>query len=199
MGVPRGIGEGLPFGGRDPGGGPARGYRRRVRVLTWIFIGYLSLVLFVTLWPSPQSTAAPGWAEAVLDAAGALGIPLTLPVAEALANVVMFLPFGVLGTLLAGGRGARSGGGHGTGAGGARRVLPAGAAVRPAIWRAGVLVVLVGGLFSALIETVQHLIPGRVPTMQDVVLNTSGALVGAGLAVAIVAVASRRGRAVGRA
>ncbi len=146
-----------------------------MRLLTWTFAAYLAAVLVVTLWPSPQSTDAPGWATATLDALHGLGIPMTLPVLEASANVVMFGPFGVLGVPLLRGATAR------------RRGVPIG------VWRAVGLVTLAGAALSTAIELTQNLLPGRVPTVQDVVLNTGGALLGA-LAVAAVvgAVASRR-------
>ncbi len=80
---------------RDP-----RPYADGMRLLTWTFAAYLAAVLVVTLWPSPQSTDAPGWATSTLGFLQGLGIPITLPVLEALANVVMFGPFGVLGVPL---------------------------------------------------------------------------------------------------
>lgn len=145
-----------------------------MRLLTWTFAAYLAAVLVVTLWPSPQSTAAPGWATATLDALRGLGIPMTLPVLEASANVVMFLPFGALGLPLLRGTMARRRG------------------TAPGAWRAVGLVTLAGAALSAAIELTQNVLPGRVPTVQDVVLNTGGALLGA-LAAAVVvgAVASR--------
>ncbi|QJW35438.1 VanZ family protein [Cellulosimicrobium protaetiae] len=144
-----------------------------MRLLTWTFAAYLAAVGVVTLWPSPQSTAAPGWATATLDVLHGLGVPMTLAVLEASANVVMFLPFGVLGLPLLRGRAARRG----------ARV--------PGPWRGVGIVTLAGGVLSAAIELTQNLLPGRVPTVQDVVLNTLGALVGA---LAVAAVLALRGR-----
>ena len=159
-------------------GTPAAGAPRtslcRVRLLTWTSAAYLAAVGVVTLWPSPQSTAAPGWATATLDALQALGVPMTLAVLEASANVVMFLPFGVLGLPLLRGRVALRGG------------RP------PGVLRAVRLVTLAAAALSTAIELTQNLLPGRVPTVQDVVLNTAGALLGALAAGAVVAVAARR-------
>ncbi len=138
-----------------------------VRLLPWTFAAYLAAVGVVTLWPSPQSTAAPGWATATLEVLDGLGIPLTLPVLEASANVVMFLPFGVLGLPLLRDAVARRG----------RRA--------PGVGRAVALVTLAAAALSTAIELTQILLPGRVPTVQDVVLNTAGALLGA-LAVAVL-------------
>jgi len=149
-----------------------------MRLLTWTFAAYLAAVLVVTLWPSPQSTDAPGWATATLGFLQGLGVPITLPVLEALANVVMFGPFGLLGVLLLRGATAR------------RRGAPLG------VWRAVGVVTLAGCAVSVAIELTQHLLPGRVPTVQDVVMNTAGALLGSLLvAVVLLAVASRRPRA----
>lgn len=133
---------------------------RRAALQTGLRLGlgaYLVVVLLVTMWPSPETTAAPSWAQAVLRAANGAGVPLTFEVLEALANVVMFVPFGVLLVAL-----------------GTRPVRAIAAAL----------------LFSGTIETVQLAIPGRVSTLQDVVLNTAGAALGALLAAG----ASRLGR-----
>lgn len=152
----------------------ARPYADGMRLLTWTFAAYLAAVLVVTLWPSPQSTDAPGWATSTLGFLQGLGIPITLPVLEALANVVMFGPFGVLGVPLLRGAAARRG----------RAV--------PGAWRAVGLVTLAGCALSVAIELTQNLLPGRVPTVQDVVLNTAGALLGAVLVALVVGGLARR-------
>lgn len=60
-------------------------------------------------------------------------------------------------------------------------------------------VVLIGGLMSVLIESVQGLMPSRFPTVSDVIANTTGTLIGALLALVLVrllspgAAAGRRG------
>lgn len=154
---------------RDP-----RPYADGMRLLTWTFAAYLAAVLVVTLWPSPQSTDAPGWATSTLGFLQGLGIPITLPVLEALANVVMFGPFGVLGVPLLRGAAPRRGG------------------AVPGVWRAAGLVTLAGCALSVAIELTQNLLPGRVPTVQDVVLNTAGALLGAVLVAAVLAVGAAR-------
>jgi glycopeptide antibiotics resistance protein len=146
-----------------------------VRLLTWTFVAYLAAVGVVTLWPSPQSTAAPGWATATLDALHGLGVPMTLPVLEASANVVMFLPFGVLGLPLLRAAVARRG----------RR--------EPGVGRAVAVVTLAAAALSTAIELTQNLLPGRVPTVQDVVLNTAGALLGALTVAVVLALLGRRG------
>ncbi|MCB7136018.1 VanZ family protein [Cellulosimicrobium marinum] len=148
-----------------------------MRLLTWTFVVYLVAVGVVTLWPSPQSTDAPGWATATLAFLRGLGIPMTLPVLEASANVVMFGPFGVLGVPLLRGTAARRRG------------------VAPGVWRAVGLVTLAGCVLSTAIELTQNLLPGRVPTVQDVVLNTLGALLGALAVGAATVLLARRRRA----
>ncbi len=140
-----------------------------MRILTWVLAAYLALVLLVTLWPSPESTAAPGWAQAVIDMANTVGIPLTIPVAEALANVAMFFPLGALATGVLARR---------------RRV---------GSWRRSAAVVTIAGAgLSAVIETAQLAIPGRVSTVQDVFLNTVGGAGGAFVVAAAVLCRSRR-------
>lgn len=146
-----------------------------MRLLRWLSAGYVAAVLVVTLWPSPESTDAPGWATAVLDALTATGLPITLPVLEALANVVMFLPFGVLGYAL-----VRT---HDAGRLPRRERSPL--AVVGAVTAAGLL-------FSAAIETTQLALPGRVSTLQDVVVNTLGAALGAAGTAVVLALVSRR-------
>lgn len=147
-----------------------------MRLLTWTFAAYLAAVLVVTLWPSPQSTDAPGWATATLGFLQGVGLPITLPVLEASANIVMFGPFGVLGVPLLRGAVARRRGSV------------------PGVWLAVALVTLAGAVLSAAIELTQNLLPGRVPTVQDVVLNTLGALLG-GLVVALAIVVRDGARA----
>ncbi|MFF2620291.1 VanZ family protein [Oerskovia jenensis] len=127
-----------------------------MRLLRWTFAVYLAAVLVVTCWPSPQSTAAPGWALAVLEVFRSVGLPMSYEFLEAASNVVMFVPFGALGLLVL--VGARPG-------------VP--------LRRGLGAVVLAGFVLSLAIELSQLVIPGRYPTVQDVVMNTTGAVVGA--------------------
>ena len=61
------------------------------------------------------------------------------------------------------------------------------------MWHAAGVVTLAGCALSVAIELTQNLLPGRVPTVQDVVMNTAGALLGAVLVtVVLVAVSVRR-------
>lgn len=116
--------------------------------------GYSALVLLVTLWPSPPDPTASGLIRTVLDRLHDVGLPDALDIVfvEAAANVAMFVPLGAL--------------------------LPA-AAVLPRVNRARPwLAVPVLAAFSGLIETTQLLLPERVPTLQDVVMNTTGGALG---------------------
>lgn len=125
-----------------------------MRLLRVLFVVYLAAVLALTLWPALPTTDVPYWADETLDLVHDLGIPLSFGVLEASSNVVMFVPFGVLGVVL-----LRSATGW-------------------SVARAAGAVVVVALVLSAAIETAQRVIPGRVPTVQDVVMNTLGAVVG---------------------
>ncbi|WP_125775551.1 VanZ family protein [Antribacter gilvus] len=129
-----------------------------MRVLRWVSGLYVAAVLVATMTPAPSTTDVPAWGRLGLKILDALGLHTTFPVIEALANVALFVPFGVLGVLLA---------------------------QRP--WA----VAAAGGAFSLAIELTQHLIPGRFPTVQDVVLNTAGAALGT-LVVVLAARVRRR-------
>ncbi|MGW6132166.1 VanZ family protein [Cellulomonas sp. NPDC055163] len=111
---------------------------------------YLLVVAWITLTPDLADNDALGQVEVITQWLAARGVPVTYAGVEAGANVVMFVPFGVLVGLL----------------------------VRPA--RAWWARVVAGGLvLSAGIETAQLLfLPTRVPTVQDVVMNTLGAVLG---------------------
>jgi len=133
-----------------------------VRV-TWV-IGaiYLFAVLALTMWPNLGHTAIPRWAHYTLNLLSSVGISMTFSTLEHLANFLMFFPFGVLaGILLTH---------HKFHWHVAHRALVA---------------ALAGIAFSAFIEIVQRMIPGRVSDPADVLMNGSGAIVGAGL-VAII-------------
>ena len=124
--------------------------------LRWLLAGYLVLVLRITLWPGLGVDPAVDWLEQTLAWLHARGLPeaVGVPLVEAVANVVMFVPLGLLLPLTV------------RALGGTRRW-----------WAVGS-----GLLLSALIETCQLLfLPDRVPTLQDVAMNTLGALVGVAL------------------
>lgn len=125
-----------------------------------LLLAYAAFVLVVTWWPSPQSTSAPQWEQHILAWVRDMGIPITMPALEAVANIGMFVPLGAL-------------------------VVPT---LPPQSQRARTVLVVAtgaGACFSTTIELVQLGIPGRFATLQDVLMNTIGAAVGAGLVVGI--------------
>lgn len=151
--------------GRD--GAVPKPILRRVTRVT--LSGYIGLVLLITQWPTPPDPYGPGWVRTVLDVLHDAGLPQSVDLAllEALANVAMFVPLGLL--------------------------LPAATRWRP--WVA----VPAGAAFSTLIELSQlAFLPNRVPSIQDVVMNTLGAAVGAGVVLAVRAHARRRAATAGR-
>ncbi|WP_318241243.1 VanZ family protein [Cellulomonas avistercoris] len=73
------------------------------RARTWLRVAlavYLVAVGLVTLRPAPQDDATLGLARDFIAWLEATGLPVTFEGIEAAANVVMFVPFGVLVGLL---------------------------------------------------------------------------------------------------
>lgn len=128
-------------------------------------LAYIACVLVITLWPSPPDPGANPLLLRLLDWAHGAGLPAAfdLVTLEVVANVVMFVPLGLL--------------------------LASSARV-PRPW----LAVTAGLALSAAIETTQIALPGRYPTLQDVVANTAGAALGAAAVVATRAARARRAR-----
>jgi len=115
----------------------------------------IGLILAATLWPSPER---PSESFAFCIACGSRGI------ADALLNVALFFPWGVIGAWS-----SRS----------FRRA------------------VVTGFLLSVFVELAQTVIPGRDPSLSDVIFNSIGALLGAYTATTRkVWLAPREGRAV---
>lgn len=134
--------------------GPDREPRDRNLLLT-TFAVYVLVVLRITQWPTLADDGVFDRLDLVLAWAHARGLPagIDVPVVEAVANVVMFVPLGVLFPLVA----------------------------RRSPW----LAVPAGAAFSSAIELSQlTFFPGRVATVQDVVMNTLGAAVGAAVLAA---------------
>ena len=76
---------------------PARG-RTGTRV---VFGCYLVVLGYLVFTPQPDDHRAFGWVRRTIDWVAAHGVPLTFPVAEAVGNVLLFVPFGLLlGALL---------------------------------------------------------------------------------------------------
>jgi glycopeptide antibiotics resistance protein len=74
-----------------PGGSRAR------FVVRALLVGYLAGLAAITLSPQPDDPSAFGWVRrTVVRFADVTGVPLTFPVAEAVGNVLLFVPFGLL-------------------------------------------------------------------------------------------------------
>lgn len=138
-----------------------------MRVVRLLWLPYLAAVGWLTLRPSLGLTQVPQWSAAMIHAAARIGLRLTHSSLEAWANLVMFVPFGVFGWLTLP---AMFG----------RLRLPRGR------WSRVSLVTMAGLLLTLAIETAQKFIPGRYSTLQDVLLNTAGALVGATVAALVL-------------
>ncbi|GAA2248943.1 hypothetical protein GCM10010401_23480 [Rarobacter faecitabidus] len=133
----------------------------------------LALVAMTLRDESPSHTIS-----AVAQWVSALGLPLTFNQAEAIGNVGIFIPLGLLAQLLV------------------QQGRPRWTAAQR--WRAALLVTLAGGAASLGIELIQGwLLPGRVASLQDVALNTLGTAIGAALGATAAALLVRR-RAGGR-
>ncbi len=153
--------------------GPGRASRTHRAVLLGALACWAAAVAVVTLRPADDLDDELGVVRDVCAWLVAHGVPLSFEVAEAVANVVMFVPLGVLLTLLVGDATTRI------------PRPPRRARVRVILLSAGVGLVL-----SSAIELGQRTwLPSRVPTVQDVVMNTLGALVGA---LAVVLLDARR-------
>ncbi|QTX05421.1 VanZ family protein [Agromyces archimandritae] len=113
---------------------------------------YLLALMWVVCSPADQARHVTGFVGLLADGIAALGFDAAaaFAVIEFAANIVMFVPFGLL--------------------------LPLATPVGP-----GTAVIAAAGT-SVVIELVQLVVPGRVSTGWDVLANTAGAAVGAGIA-----------------
>ena len=138
--------------------------RRRAALLV-VLGAYLALVARMTLRPEPAEPETFDLVRQVIAWLAERGAPVTYEGVEAVSNVLMFVPFGVLVGLLLDWR------------------------------RRWTLVVGAACATSTGIELAQRaFLPSRVPTVQDVVLNTGGAAVGLALLAAAHAVRARARR-----
>jgi VanZ family protein len=137
---------------------------RSRRFATGLAVTYGVALALVGFWGSPVDAAGGPWLTRVLAAAHRQGLPERIDYAavESLANVVYFVPLGLLVVLLAGAR----------------------------WWWAAIAVGLV---VSTCIETGQALfLPARTGTVDDILANGVGALVGAVVGVLLLSRAARR-------
>ena len=111
-----------------------------------VLVVYLLVVTRITLWPQEAYGSTLDVVRTVVAWLSDRGLPVTYAGVEAVSNVLMFVPFGVLVGLLV------------------RR-----------LW----VVVLLGCATSTAIELAQlAFLPSRFPTVQDVVMNTLGVVLG---------------------
>ncbi|MEO3941980.1 VanZ family protein [Paenarthrobacter nicotinovorans] len=111
---------------------------------------YLVALALVVFLPAREASTVTGFVGVIAGWLSLLGLPLETAAVgvEFAANIVLFIPFGAFVRLLG-----------------------------PRLWTWWTTGLLAVGS-SALIETVQLVIPGRVTAISDVVANTTGALVG---------------------
>jgi glycopeptide antibiotics resistance protein len=129
----------------------------RVRFVAVLTVLYVLFVLVVTLWPTTVDNGLDPYIDRLLAKLWSKGLPSFVDYGfiEFGANILFFVPVGFLLCIL----------------------LPL------RLWP---LAIVGGGLLSASVETAQGLfLPGRVSSLQDVVANTFGAMVGCVVAVAV--------------
>lgn len=129
----------------------------RVRFVAALTGMYIVVVLLVTLWPTTVDQGMDPYIDRLLAKLWSKGVPtfVDYDFIEFSANIVFFVPVGFLLGLL----------------------FP---------FRFSWLAVIGGGLLSASVETAQALfLPGRVPSIDDVIANTAGAMVGYVVALAV--------------
>ena len=148
----------------DPGHAPATGRSRRIA--TWLAAAYGVAVVLIGFWGSPVDAAGRPWLDRAIAAGHRLGAPdwFGYSTVESLANVVFFVPLGLLVVLLAGAR----------------------------WWWAAVAAGLV--VSAAVETGQALVLPARTASLADVLANTVGALVGAVVGVVVLTWAARRRR-----
>ncbi|MFJ3472678.1 VanZ family protein [Microbacterium maritypicum] len=126
-------------------------------------IPFLIGLAALTLTPSKVEESMPNLLDVILTTTHRLGWEwLDFTRLEIIANVLVFVPVGILAFLL----------------------LPR------RIW---FLAVLVGPLLSAMIEVAQRVaLPHRAATVNDIVANSTGAIIGVAVAVAFTVLLARR-------
>ena len=134
------------------------------RVATWGLIAYVAVLAGVALWPLPVDRPLSRLLDRALQAVHRRGVPdwVDYGFVESAANVLLFVPLGALVAWIIG-RG---------------------------YWWVGAAA---GLLTSCVFELAQFLfLPGRYPTLADVLANTLGALLGAVLTLVARQIMPRR-------
>lgn len=117
------------------------------RALRWLWLGYAALLIYATLFPLDDwDWGAGGLADYLVP-----GVSAPIPRSDAILNLLVYIPFGLVGMLC----------------------LPGSVA------RRAVRVVGLAALLSALLELGQTYLPSRISSAADLGLNTLGALIGA--------------------
>jgi len=152
---------------REEGGMSALAAQRHAalrRAAWWLTGGYLLTLVLIALWPSPVDRPAQGAINALLARLHAHGVPdwVSYALVESAANVVLFLPVGLLGVVLLG----------------------------SARWWLAVVAGFAASCVIELSQLV--FLPARVATLADVVANTAGAFLGALLALALLSAVTVR-------
>ncbi len=148
---------------RRRGGTSAHATGRSRRVALVLAVAYAVAVVLIGFWGTPVDAGARPWLDRLIGLLQRHGAPswFGYDAVESSANVVFFVPLGLLVVLLAGAR----------------------------WWWAGAAAGLV---VSCVIETGQALfLPARYATIDDVVANTLGAVLGALLGVVALGWAAR--------
>ena len=130
----------------------------------WLALAYLAALTLIAFWPTPVDRGLHGSISSVVLWLHAHGVPVWLDyeIIEFSANIVLFVPVGLLVVLLAGTRHHSIGTLIGT---------------------------MVGTLFSCTIELGQLLfLPERFATVNDVIANSLGALLGTLIAAVVLRV-----------
>jgi glycopeptide antibiotics resistance protein len=129
----------------------------RVRFVAVLTVLYVAFILLVTLWPTTVDQGMSPLIDRILAKLWSKGVPtfVNYHFIEFSANILFFVPIGFLLGLL----------------------LP---------HRWSLLAIVGGALLSSAVETAQGLfLPGRVSSIEDVVANTLGSIVGCLIAVAM--------------
>ena len=137
---------------------------RRQSSATWLLLAHIGLVVYASLYPFWPWVWPPGMGWPWLFD---LSWPKRLYVFDMEANLIGYMPLGLLGFAAA---------------------VRSGWRLRPAL----LLGLLLGPLLSFAMETLQFFLPGRVPSLSDLALNSAGGVLGALLGLLLSALGGLR-------